>query len=193
VALAALLVAYGVSRWLQRAVTRPLAAIAQAAKEVSDKGNYSVRVDRLGDDEVGYLAGTFNHMLAEIETSTRELQRSNAEVLRLNAELEQRVAERTSQLEYTNRELEAFCYSVSHDLRAPLRSIDGFSQALIEDYRDVLDQTGAGYLQRVRNASQRMAQLIDDLLELSRITRREMRRESTDFSLLAQEIVADLR
>jgi signal transduction histidine kinase len=193
VALAALLVAYGVSRWLQRAVTRPLAAIAQAAKEVSDKGNYSVRVDRLGDDEVGYLAGTFNHMLAEIETSTRELKRSNAEVLRLNAELEQRVAERTSQLEYTNRELEAFCYSVSHDLRAPLRSIDGFSQALIEDFPREVPEEAQRYLGRIRSATQRMAQLIEDLLNLSRVSRGELQRQEIDVAEIARHVVAELQ
>jgi PAS domain S-box-containing protein len=105
---------------------------------------------------------------------------------------EEALRERTAQLEAANKELEAFTYSVSHDLRAPLRSIDGFSLALLEDYADKLDEDGQDYLRRVRAASQRMAQLIEDLLKLSRLTRREMRRETVDLSALAQEIVAEL-
>jgi PAS domain S-box-containing protein len=96
-------------------------------------------------------------------------------------------------LEAANKELEAFAYSVSHDLRAPLRGIDGFSQALLEDYADKLDEEGQRYLQRVRAASQRMAELIDDLLALSRLTRSEMRREPVNLSLLARTIAAELR
>ena len=97
------------------------------------------------------------------------------------------------ELEGTNRELEAFSYSVSHDLRAPLRSIDGFSQILQEDYEGVLDDEGLGYLGRVRAASGHMATLIDDLLDLSRVGRRPLRREPVDLTGLAEEIVEDLR
>jgi PAS domain S-box-containing protein len=91
------------------------------------------------------------------------------------------------------KELEAFAYSVSHDLRAPLRSIDGFSQALLEDYAARLDQTGQHYLDRVRANAQRMAQLIDDLLELSRVSRSELERAPVDLTTLAHEIMAELQ
>ncbi len=111
----------------------------------------------------------------------------------LNAELEQRVIERTAQLEVANRELESFSYSVSHDLRAPLRAIDGFSQALLEDYADRLDGEGKDHLRRVRAAAQRMAGLIDALLTLARVTRAEMRREPVDLSALARAIAAELQ
>jgi len=103
------------------------------------------------------------------------------------------VVERTIQLEAANRELEAFSYSVSHDLRAPLRGIDGFSQALLEDYADTLDDQGRDYLRRVRSATQRMAGLIDDLLNLSRITRGELRREAVDLSAQARSVAEQLR
>jgi len=112
---------------------------------------------------------------------------------KLNVELEQRVIERTAELTAVNKELEAFAYSVSHDLRAPLRSIDGFGQALLEDYAPRLDADGQDYLRRVRAASQRMGQLIDDLLNLSRVTRAEMHLETVNLSGLAQTIAAELQ
>src|SRR6185436_1326307 len=100
--------------------------------------------------------------------------RAEAQIQELNDALERRVAERTAQLQEANKELESFSYSVSHDLRAPLRSIDGFSQALFEDCADKLDPTSLDHLQRVRAAAQRMAELIDDLLHLSRVGRAEL-------------------
>ncbi|MBN1487409.1 MAG: PAS domain S-box protein [Anaerolineae bacterium] len=109
------------------------------------------------------------------------------------SELEARVQERTAQLEAANRELEAFSYSVSHDLRAPLRSIDGFSLALLEDYADCVDDIGRDYLKRVRTASQRMAELIDDILRLSRITRTRIHQERVDLSALVQDVASELQ
>ncbi len=112
---------------------------------------------------------------------------------RLNEELELRVRQRTAQLEAANAELEAFTYSVSHDLRAPLRALDGFSQALLEDYAGQFDAEGQLYLQRLRAASQRMGQLIDDLLHLSRVTRAEMTLAPVKLSEMVREIATALQ
>jgi PAS domain S-box-containing protein len=108
-------------------------------------------------------------------------------------EMTQQLIERTEQLEAVNRELEFFAYSVSHDLRAPLRSIDGFSQALLEDYPDRLDSPGVDYLKRVRSASQSMGQLIDDLLKLSRLTRMEIQPQTVNLSAMARAVAESLK
>ncbi|MBI9081870.1 MAG: hypothetical protein JEY79_19280, partial [Pseudodesulfovibrio sp.] len=115
------------------------------------------------------------------------------EIITLNTELEQRIQERTTQLESANKELEAFSYSVSHDLRAPLRGIDGWSLALMEDYGSQLNGQAKTYLERVRSETQRMGQLIDDLLQLSRLTRSEMTLGRVNLSAMAGTIIAQLQ
>jgi light-regulated signal transduction histidine kinase (bacteriophytochrome) len=127
---------------------------------------------------------------AAISISNARLVRT---IQRLNAELEERVKKRTLQLSVANKELEAFAYSVSHDLRTPLRAIDGFSRILSEKYADILDAKGSDYLRRTRAAAQRMAELIDDLLELSRLTRAEMRQTNVDLSDIVHELKMHLQ
>ena len=126
-------------------------------------------------------------------TDITERQEHEREMRRLNEQLEQRVVERTRALQTANRELEAFSYSVSHDLRSPLRAINGFSHALEEEYGRLLDDNGRHYLARVRAGSERMAELIDDMLRLSQLSRQEMTIEAIDLSVMAREIAAELQ
>src|SRR5213083_360184 len=196
----AMLAAYALAAALQGRISAPILALAETATAVSTRQDYSVRAPKLGEDELGTLTDAFNQMLGRIEDQKNELQRYAAELERRvearTHELQERnesLRRNAAQLLAANTELDAFAYSVSPDLRAPLRSIDGFSQILLEDYAARLDEAGRESLHRVRAASQRMGTLIDDLLKLARVTRAEMRTEDVDLSGTAQDIVADLQ
>jgi len=131
-----------------------------------------------------------------VMTATHDLTRQRAledELRKHRDHLEDLVVERTAELKEVNQELETFSYSISHDLRAPLRAIDGFAQVLADDYQEVLDDTARQYLQRVRTASQRMGTLIDNILELARLSRSALRPTETDLSALAESTVGRLR
>jgi len=174
---------------------QPLVEMALAGKELSLESSSILRGDRVIHstylphfDEQHHQLGYYYFGYDITAQKTAE-----AEVRRLNAGLERRVADRTAELEASNRELEAFAYSVAHDLRTPLRAIDGFSQAVILQQKTPLDEDMRGSLDRVRSASQRMGRMIDDLLRLARVTRGELRRQEIDLSQLAEEIVFTLR
>ena len=142
----------------------------------------SAVIDNFGGEScvVAYLHDITDHYAAEEAIRT------------INADLEVRVAARTAELSDANRELEAFAYSISHDLRAPLRGIDGFSRLLEEDYGNRLDETGLEYLDRIRRAANRMGTLINDLLELSRVSRQAMHWQTVDLSAIAHETTRTL-
>jgi PAS domain S-box-containing protein len=170
---------------------------------LSEDGAYRVtRRLRRSDGEVRHASLTFSTVpgergesfasLVQVEDVTERL-RAEARVQALNRTLEARVALRTRELSHANQELEAFAYSVSHDLRAPLRSIDGFSRLLTERYRDAIDASGQDYLGRIRNASARMSDLIDALLKMSRVSRGELQVAQVDLSAMAKDIATELR
>jgi light-regulated signal transduction histidine kinase (bacteriophytochrome) len=152
---------------------------------VSDRQDYTERARPAGGDEIGDLVTTFNEMLDRIEGQKSDLEHARAD-------LEKRVEARTRELATSNKELEAFSYSVSHDLRAPLRAIDGFGKALLDHCGPSLDEKGRHYLQRVRAGTKRMGDLIDDMLGLARISRKELTRQRVDLSAMAEGVAAEL-
>ncbi|MBD2570346.1 PAS domain-containing protein [Anabaena lutea] len=127
-----------------------------------------------------------------IAANITERKQAEQKIWELNQQLEMRVQQRTAELTAANKELESFSYSVSHDLRSPLRGIDGFSKALLERYQDQLDEKGKHYLTRIRSGTQRMGELIDNLLQLSRVTRSQMRLTQVNLSAIAHEIAQEL-
>lgn len=194
---AAMLVAFGMSTWLQRIVTRPILAIGQIAREVVEQRHYSRRAHKISDDEVGSLVESFNRMLAEIERRTREAEVSNAkiareveerrdaqqEVMRLNDGLEQRVRERTEQLQSSNQELalakeaaekanaakSVFLSSMSHELRTPLNAILGFGQLLESDHLSSTPAQKKEFVDHILKAGRHLLTLINEILDLAQI------------------------
>jgi signal transduction histidine kinase len=195
------------SIWLQSTITAPILAIRDVAQWVVEKRDFTLRAHKTTNDEIGYLADAFNGMLAEIGNRTNELERSSVSLageikeretaqrallraeddLRgLNADLEQRVVQRTEELAAANKELESFSYSVSHDLRAPVRAIAGFSKLLAEQHEEQLDPEARRKLGIVRSEAARMGALIDDLLAFSRLGRQSLQMKSVDMAELVR-------
>ena len=167
-------------------VSRRIGVLARNTERLA-RGEDIKRVPT-GADEIAQLDAQFRKAARQLREREAELQRFSDHQRRLNTALQAR----TSELEHANQELDAFSYSVSHDLRAPLRAIDGFSQMIEEDYEGRLDEPGRVALRRVRAAAQRMGTLIDKLLTLSRLTRLELKREPIDLGATADGILADL-
>lgn len=172
------LVAFILSNSLQKAISRPILALADTARTVCEKKDYSVRAIKHGRDELGLLTDGFNQMLDQIR--------------QINLELEQRVRERTAELEAANKELESFSYSVSHDLRAPLRHVQGYVEMLTKATTGQLSEKAQRHLKIIKDASQEMGHLIDDLLTFSRMGRAELEQKKVSLDRLVQETIAGL-
>ncbi|KIE17013.1 hypothetical protein DS62_07230, partial [Smithella sp. SC_K08D17] len=176
-------------------------AILKAIDEVMENGQSSIEAPLLAKDGHQipfFLTGAKFEVNDQsyfmgIGMDLTERKKAEKELEKYHEHLEELVRERTIHLEASNKELEAFSYSASHDLRAPLRSIEGFSQALLEDYRDKLDIQGKDYLTRIKTATRRMADLIEDMLQLSRITRMEMNIEKVNLTLIARSVMSELQ
>ncbi len=167
-----------VSFFAIRAITRPINELIKGAERIG-KGHLEYNVNIKTKNEIGILAASFTSMAGRLKEA--------------NEELEQRVIERTAELEIANKELEAFSYSVSHDLRAPLRAISGFSEMLVEDYGDKLDSDGRHQLKVIQSSARDMGQLIDDLLAFSRLGRKEMSVSVIDMGALVREVFKKLQ
>ena len=157
------------------------------------KGELSARISEISQDEILKALGRVtNHMIESVSREITERRQAEEEIRRLSEELEQRVLQRTAQLEIANKEMEAFSYSVSHDLRAPLRAIDGFSRLLLEDYGDKYDAEGKRLLNIIRSNTQKMGDLINDLLALSRLGRKEIEISDIDMNKLVDGLFDEL-
>jgi len=177
----------------KRSIADRVEKLQEAAHQIAD-GDLEGRVAPLvRGGEFGELALSFDHMAARLGENLADIRLAQHHIKSLNADLAQKVARRTAQLEASVKELEAFSYTVSHDLRAPLRHINGFSAILNEELGSDIPPQCHDYLQRICDASKKMGMLIDDLLEFSRINREEVKLESVDLSKIASELVVMLR
>ena len=181
----ALLFAFFLSQRLQKRISGPISSLAATAEFISHNHDYSVRATKESEDEMGVLTDAFNQMLLQIE-------RQNREILSFTQSLEQKVDERTKELQAANNELESFSYSVSHDLKSPLRHITTFTELFVQKHGGKLDADGMRLLNKVSANSKKMSQLIDDLLSFSKIGRQEVKKELLNMDEVVRSVCDDV-
>jgi len=179
------------SRLLQRWVVRPLADLSATARSIAADANYSRRAPKVTSDEVGELVDSFNGMVQQIHVREVALAEAQQKLRNYAADLEREVTQRTAALEDTVRELEAFSYSISHDMRAPLRAMQGYAQLLSDEWGPKLDGEAREYLTRMERAASRLDFLIQDILTYSRISRAEMNLRPVDLDKMVADVMAE--
>ncbi|MEO6220043.1 MAG: ATP-binding protein [Ginsengibacter sp.] len=180
------LLAFVLSRILRKNISKPILALAETAHAISNNRDYSVRAVKIENDEIGSLTDAFNQMLIQIHEQNQALSE-------FNQNLENKVIERTIELEAANKELESFSYSISHDLRAPVRAINSYISIFLEDYGHQFDGEAMRLINVVSNNSRKMGILIDDLLAFARLSRKDLIKADLSMKDLVAEVWEDLR
>lgn len=187
--LAAIVASLVLTWWLQPLIMGPVNALTTAARDVAEKGDYTLRVEQVSHDDLGVLANTFNRMLDQIQQATTKLSNSEQKLIEHRKNLERQVKTRTADLEVANQELQDFAYIVSHDLKAPLRGINQLATWISEDYESLLAEEGRRQLALMRERVTRMYALIDGILLYSRIGQFQEQRQEVDLQVIATDAI----
>ncbi len=188
------IVSWLLSRFLQLRISKPILDLAAVARQISDKGDFSVRASNTSAaEELALLNKAFNEMLDQIHSRDLSLEQARNDLQHHAEELESRVAERTRSLEETTRQLYDFCYSIAHDLKAPIRSQAGYARILMKDFAERLGPEGTGFAERIAESADRQSRLVSDLLTHVSLGHNEMPMEPVNLATIAAQVCGDLR
>jgi signal transduction histidine kinase len=191
---ASAIIAWLLSRYLQLRIAKPILDLAAVARQISDKGDFSVRASNTSAaEELALLNKAFNEMLEQIHSRDLSLEQARHDLQQHAEDLESRVAERTRSLEETTRQLYDFCYSIAHDLKAPIRSQAGYARILMKDFAERLGPEGTGFAERIAESAERQSRLVSDLLTHVSLGHNEMPMEPVNLATIAAQVCGDLR
>lgn len=183
--------AFLLSTVLQRRISEPILALASTTQTIAERGNYNLRAQKLTSDEVGVLTESFNHMLEQIQQRERALVTAREELEEHQQRLERTVDERTAALRDTVQQLETFSYSIAHDMRAPLRTMNNFAAFLCSEENERLSEQGRDYLHRIMTGAERLDALINDVLDYSRVSKGDVRIEPVSLSRVVSHTISE--